>query len=123
MSKGIKPATGNATAHAINRQNERGAGSNDHPFRAPQDGGKVDGNKWKSRVNPNPPNVSEAKNTTPKPHMTPKINAGTGGQSDGAKRIINTEAHPHNKKNSFTAPRSSGGGSVTDLGYTKLGKV
>ena len=123
----VKPATGNSTAHATNRQNERGSGATYTPFKKPtqaMDGDRlVSRSKWKSNANPNPPNAAEAKNTKPKPHMAPKINAGTGGQSDGAKRVINSEAKPSNKKNTFRAPRSSGGGSVTDLGYTKLGKV
>jgi hypothetical protein len=120
----IKPATGNSSAHATNKQNERGSGSKYSPFKSPPaPGGMVQGNKWKSRVNQNPPNVAEAKNTAPKVHMAPKINAGTDGQKDGAKRVINSEASPSNKKNTFRAPRGSGGGSVTDLGYTRLGKA
>lgn len=116
MSK-IKPATGGSTTHATNKQNERGSGASNHPFG--QRDGSVQTNKWKSKVNPNPPNVAEGRNTAPRVHPTPKINAGATG-ADGGKRIINSEAKPHNAKNTFTAPRSSGGGSATDLGYTKI---
>ena len=121
----VKPGTGQSTAHAANKQNERGAGVKSQPFtRGAQNTGEVAGNKWKSRVNPNPPNVAEGRNTSPKVHMTPKINEGTGGQADGAKRIINTETKAgKSSTTTYTAPRSSGGGSATDLGYTKLGKV
>jgi hypothetical protein len=78
----------------------------------------------KSTTNPEMPTLNMApKGKVKGVPMATKINAGTGGSADGAKRIINTEAKPNNKKNTFRAPRSSGGGSVTDLGYTKLGKV
>ena len=125
MSKGIKPGTGNATAHATNKQNERGSGATYTPFKKPTQAMDGDRNisrpKWKSSVNQNQPNVGEAKNTKPKPHMTPKINAGATG-ADGGKRVINTEAKPNNRKNTFTAPRREQS-SVTELGYTKLGKA
>ena len=121
----VKPGTGQSTQHGDNKQNERGTGAKDNPFtRGAINTGEVSGNKWKSRVNPNPPNVAEGRNTAPKVHQTPKINEGTGGQPDGAKRVINTETKAGKSgTNTYTAPRSSGGGSATDLGYTKLGKV
>ena len=84
----------------------------------------VIGTKWKSRVNDNAPNVAEASPTKPKVHQAPKINEGTGGQPDGAKRIINTETKAGKSSTStYTAPRKDSGGGPMDLGYTKLGKV
>lgn len=130
--KGVKPGTGESTQHSTNKQFERGPGVKNQPFVSrgnTKDGREVvQGNKWKSPANPNPPNNAEAKNTAPKVHMTPKINEGTGGQPDGAKRIINTEGHPQGRnsaigKSTYKAPRSDAGSSPTDLGYTKLGKV
>lgn len=129
MSKGMKPGTGASTVHGENRQNERGKGASDHPFKNTSksiDGAdnKVQRPKWKSDANSNAPNVGEAKNTKPAVHMAPKINAGTGGSPDGAKRVINTEAHPKNTMSTFKAPRSSGGSSnPIESGYTKLGKI
>ena len=116
----VKPGTGAVTQHGINRQNERGAG--------------VGGSKMGTRsdtayagdyVNKGNPRVKEANPAREAVKMAPKINEGTGGQPDGAKRVINTEGKPAGKtaymrKSTFNAPRSSGGGSATDLGYTKL---
>ena len=72
----------------------------------------------KSTVNPTPPNIKDASGGKKGVPMAPKINA----QADG-KRVIDSEASPSNKKNTFRAPRSGGGGSPADLGYTKLGKA
>ena len=77
-------------------------------------------------VSPQQPHLKQL----PTPHakkvsIAPKINEGTGGQADGAKRIINGEAKPAGRnaasgKSTFRAPRSEGMGSVTDAGYTRL---
>jgi len=76
------------------------------------------------KVNPNNPTI-----TIPTPHakkvsIAPGINKGATGP-DGGKRIIQNEAKPAGRdaaigKSTFKAPRSSGGGSVTDTGYTRL---
>lgn len=128
----VKPGTGAVTQHGLNRQNERGAGVKNQPFepasaRKGNDSKatKVDSTKWKSNANPNPPNVGEAKNTKPKVHMTPKINEGTGGQPDGAKRVINTENKTAGRnaavgKSTYKAPRNDSIGSPVDSGYTRI---
>ena len=104
--KGTKPATGASTQHAPNKQNERGHGAANVPLK-------------KSMVNKTPPNVEGAKGGPKGIHMAPKISAEAGG-----KRVINGEAKPNKHTSTFSAPRSSGGGGgVTDMGYTKLGKV
>lgn len=123
----LKKGTGDATHHGDNKQNERGPGATNHPFeksKGPNTSqNMVDASKWKSRANPNPPNQGEAKNTAPKVHMTPKINEGTGGQADGAKRVINGEAKPagrNSTSSTYTAPRSEGSKDPMERGYTKL---
>ena len=110
-SAGVKPGTGQSSSHGLNRQNERGAGVKNNPLK-------------KSMANPNPPNVAEAKPASKGVKMAPKINEGTGGQPDGAKRIIQNEASPSKTSSTYRAPRSNSGGSDPyETGYSKLGKV
>ena len=122
MTKGLKPGTGESTQHAANKQNERGKGVSDHPFeRGVKNGGEVEGSKWKSRTNPNPPNVAEGKNRYA---AAPVTRPNSPGKQEG--RVLQDEIQAHGRQNTsstFTAPRSNSAGGVTDLGYTKLGKV
>jgi len=116
----VQPGTGAASKHSINKQNERGKGVGG-PKMATQTDKAYTGND----ASPAQPHVMEASPSRKAVKMAPKINAGTGGQPDGAKRVINTEGKPAGRdaaigKSTYRAPRSSGGGSVTDLGYTKL---
>lgn len=69
----------------------------------------------KSMVNPTQPNVKEASGGKKGVFMAPKINAESGG-----KRVILTEAKANGRKSTFKAPRGSGGGDATTLGYTKI---
>ena len=62
------------------------------------------------------PKVIEAKPRGKSVPMAPKLNAEAGG-----KRVLVNEASGAKHKATFRAPRSSGGGSVTDMGYTKVG--
>lgn len=75
------------------------------------------GSLKKSAVNRTPPNVKEASPAGKAVKMAPKINAEAGG-----KRVILTEASPNKRTSTFRAPRSNGGGSLAEMGYTKLGK-
>ena len=76
-------------------------------------------------VAPHQPRVMEGQPRGKSVPMAPKINAGTGGHPDGAKRVIQNEGKPAGRnaaigKSTFRAPRKDGGGSVTDNGYTKV---
>ncbi len=104
--KGTVPATGAATQHPLNKQNGSGKGVTNVPLK-------------KSMANKNPPNIKDANPASSAVKMAPKINAEAGG-----KRVVQGEAKPNKHVSTFTAPRTSGGGGgVTDLGYTKLGKA
>ena len=79
-------------------------------------------------VNRGNPRVMEASPRGKSVPMAPKINAGTGGQAGGAKRVIQSEASPAGKKaymhkSTFSAPRSDGSSNPVETGYTKLGKA
>jgi len=105
----VKPGTGASTQHPMNRQRENGPGVKNVPLK-------------KSTANPQPPSLQEAKPRAKGVPMAPKINAGTDGKADGAKRIINTEAKPagrNSTSSTFRAPRSEGSGSDLERGYTK----
>lgn len=108
-----KVGTGAASQHGTNKQFGKGPGVTNVPLK-------------KSTANPQPPMLAEAKPRGKSVPMAPKINAGTGGSPDGAKRIINTEAHPAGRNSSsstFRAPRVEGSGSDLERGYTKPGKM
>ena len=80
----------------------------------------------KSTTNPIAPIVTEASPRGKSVPMAPKINAGTGSQADGAKRVIQGEAKPAGRNSSsstFSAPRKDGGTTPAECGYTKLGKA
>lgn len=114
-------------------QNERGPGAGAHkPFISPSSrpgdvGAKVDSAAWKSKANPNPPNVAEGKNHYAKGvPMAPKINEGTDGQPDGAKRVINTEVKARGRdstRSTYTAPRKGDSHDPMECGYTRPGKM
>ena len=75
-------------------------------------------NKGNPRISVPPPHAKKVS-------IAPKINEGTGGQADGAKRVINGEAKPAGRnaasgKSTFRAPRNDSAGSVTDRGYTPI---
>ena len=104
--KGTKPGTGASTQHGLNKQNERGKGATNVPLK-------------KSMVNPTPPNIKDASGGVKGVPMPPKIDAESGG-----KRVVMSGASANKHTSTFRAPRSGGGGgSATDTGYTKLGKV
>lgn len=110
-----KAATGATSQHATLKQFGKGLGTTNVPLK-------------KSTANPQPPLLAEAKPRGKSVPMAPKINEGTGGKADGAKRIINTEAKPAGRdsashKSTFKAPLKDNGSNPSDLGYTKLGKV
>jgi hypothetical protein len=110
---GTKPSTGKTTEHADNKQFERGSGVKNVPLK-------------KSPVNAEPPNQMEAKPRGKSVPMAPKINEGTNGQADGAKRVISTEAKPagrNSTQSTYRAPRGSESSNPVECGYTKLGKV
>lgn len=74
-------------------------------------------------VNKGNPRVMEASPRGKSVPMAPKINAGTGGQADGAKRVIQSEAKPGKTSSTYRAPRSGGSSNPVETGYTKLGKA
>lgn len=113
MSK-VKSGMGDASEHKTNKQFGKGPGVTNHPLK-------------KSTVNPTPPVLKEGTERAKNVPMAPKINEGATGKT-GGRRIINSEGSPAGRnaasaKSTFRAPRSESGGSVTDIGYTKLGKV
>jgi len=88
---------------------------------------KVQGNKNfdGATAAPHQPRVKEMDPRSKGVPMAPKINEGTGGKPDGAKRIINTEDKPAGRnaaigKSTFRAPRNDSRGSATECGYTPL---
>ena len=121
----LKKGTGDATEHPINRQNERGAGVKNQPFTAShgpdKSQNKVQGNRWKSMVNPNQPNQGEIKNKTPAAPVTrPNEPLGKSGH------VAQAEIAPHGRQNTsstYRAPRKEGGHDPLEAGYTKPGKM
>jgi hypothetical protein len=114
----VKPGTGDATKHSINKQWERGPGATNVPLK-------------KSTANPPPLGISKPTEGKPQKHgvpMAPKINEGAIGP-DGQKRIIQSEGRPAGRdaavgKSTFRAPRKDSSSHDPLLaGYTKPGKM
>lgn len=119
----VQKGTGDASKHPINKQFERGPGAGGPKMNTQSDTAYAG-----DFVNKGNPRVKEAQPHPKKVSHPPAINAGTGGQPDGAKRVINTEKSPAGKKSymgksTFSAPRSGGSSDPYVNGYTKLGKV
>lgn len=107
---GMKDGMGASTEHPMNKQDSNGPGAK------PKD--------WKkTSVNPSPPNVDEGKaHSQGKPRMAPDAKALSGGKKPAGNVAI-VDAKPAGKSKTFRAPRSGGGESAVECGYTRPGKM
>ena len=79
----------------------------------------VIGTKWKSRTNPNPPNIADGK-----PHAASAPKTRPNSPDSTRNRVLQTEAPTSKSKTAtFSAPRKDGSMAPFDCGYTKPGKM